>query len=138
MADRNAWHAVLEVEARRWSSMSSDELLAELDSAQSYEVERDSKKYQVEVEVLEETDAYLKIMVAVLQDRACRRDLMMVRYRPPFCQRPLRSSGQSDVAYGSAVFTPERMVLAVRHGTSKLPRRIAGALGHRTRSHHAT
>jgi len=50
---------------RRWSSMSSDELLSKLHDVQAYEVERDSKAYQVEVELLENTDTYVHVMVGV-------------------------------------------------------------------------
>jgi hypothetical protein len=65
MADRNAWRQVLDAEVRRWSSLSFDQLMSELHGGQAYEVERDSKKYQVEVEILEDTDAYVHVMVAV-------------------------------------------------------------------------
>ena len=65
MADRKAWREVLDAEAQRWSSMSSDELLSELHDVLAYEVERDSRKYQVEIEVLENTDTYVHVMVAV-------------------------------------------------------------------------
>ena len=40
-------------------------LVSALQDEQVYEVEFDSKKYQVEVEILENTDQYLHIMVAV-------------------------------------------------------------------------
>lgn len=65
MSDKKAWREVLDAEAQRWSSMSSDELLAELQDVRAYEVERDSRKYQVEVELLENTDTYVHVMVAV-------------------------------------------------------------------------
>jgi hypothetical protein len=65
MSDRKAWLEVLAAETRRWSSMSSGELLSKLHDVQSYEVERDSKKYQVEVELLEDTDTYVHVMVAI-------------------------------------------------------------------------
>jgi hypothetical protein len=65
MADRNAWREVLDAEARRWSALPLDELLSELQDLQAYEVECDSKKYQVEVEVLENTGTYVHVMVAV-------------------------------------------------------------------------
>ena len=45
--------------------MSSDELLSKLHDVQVYEVEHDSKTYQVEVELLEDTDTYLHVLVAV-------------------------------------------------------------------------
>jgi hypothetical protein len=65
MADKKAWREVLDAEAQRWSSMSSDELLSELHEVQAYEVERDSGKHQVEVELIENTDTYIHVMIAV-------------------------------------------------------------------------
>ena len=40
-------------------------LASELKEVQTYEVEFDSKKYQVEVELLENTEQYVHVMVAV-------------------------------------------------------------------------
>jgi hypothetical protein len=65
MADRQAEREVLDAEARRWSSMSSETLLAELHDAKVYEVEHGSKTYQVEVELLENTATYVHVMLAV-------------------------------------------------------------------------
>ena len=46
--------------------MSSDELFSKLhDDVQVYEVESDSKTYQVEVELLENTATYVHVMVGV-------------------------------------------------------------------------
>jgi len=45
--------------------MSYSELVSELRDLQAYEVEFDSKKYQVEVELLENTDQYINVVVAV-------------------------------------------------------------------------
>ena len=45
--------------------MSVEELLSQLNDEQVYEVERDSKKYQVEVELLEDTATYIHVLVAV-------------------------------------------------------------------------
>ena len=56
---------MLECEVRRWSAMAYEELISELHDLQAYEVELDSKKYQVEVELLENTDKYVHVMVAV-------------------------------------------------------------------------
>ena len=56
---------MLDLEVRRWSAKEYGQLLAELDDVQAYEVELDSKKYQVEVEILENTAQYLHVMVAV-------------------------------------------------------------------------
>jgi hypothetical protein len=45
--------------------MSCSQLVSELHDLQTYEIEFDSKKYQVEVELLENTEQYLHVMVAV-------------------------------------------------------------------------
>lgn len=45
--------------------MSCEQLLSELKDIKVYTVERDAKEYQVEVEMLENTDAYVHVMVAV-------------------------------------------------------------------------
>ena len=56
---------MLDSEVRRWSAMACEQLISELHDVQAYEVELDSKKYQVEVELLENTDKYVHVMVAV-------------------------------------------------------------------------
>lgn len=56
---------MLDSEVQRWSVMSCEQLVSELHDLQAYEVELDSKKYQVEVELLENTDKYVHVMVAV-------------------------------------------------------------------------
>jgi hypothetical protein len=45
--------------------MAYDQLMSELRHLQAYEVELDSRKYQVEVEILEDTEKYVHVMVAV-------------------------------------------------------------------------
>jgi hypothetical protein len=65
MSRRKEWRKVLESEMKRWSAMSCRQLLSELHEPQAYEVEFDSKKYQVEVELLENTEQYLHVSVAV-------------------------------------------------------------------------
>ena len=65
MSRREEWRKVLDSEVRRWSTMSYSQLVSELHDLQAYEVEFDSKKYQVEVELLENTEKYLHVMVAV-------------------------------------------------------------------------
>jgi hypothetical protein len=65
MGGREDWRRVLNVEIQRWSAMPSDQLVSELSDLQAYEVELDSKKYQVEVELLENTDQYVHVMVAI-------------------------------------------------------------------------
>lgn len=56
---------MLDSEVQRWSAMSYDQLVSELCDVQAYEVELESKKYQVEIELLEKADKYLHVMVAV-------------------------------------------------------------------------
>ncbi|MDA0207687.1 MAG: hypothetical protein O3A53_19365 [Acidobacteria bacterium] len=65
MKRREDWRTVLDAEVRRWSSKTHDQLQSELRELQAYEVEVDSKKYQVEVELLENTADYIQVMVAV-------------------------------------------------------------------------
>jgi hypothetical protein len=65
MSKREEWRKVLDSEVQRWSAMSCDQLISELHSLQAYVVELDSKEYQVEVELLENTDKYLHVMVTV-------------------------------------------------------------------------
>jgi hypothetical protein len=55
----------LDSEVKRWSGMSCNQLISELAEVRVYEVEFESKKYQVEVELLENTEEYVHVMVAV-------------------------------------------------------------------------
>ena len=65
MSRREEWRKVLDAEMRRWSAMSSEQLLLELRELRAYQVEFDSKTYQVEVEILENTEKYIHVTVAV-------------------------------------------------------------------------
>jgi hypothetical protein len=65
MGHRDEWRKVLDSEVKRWAALSYVQLASELRDIQAYEVEFDSKKYQVEVELLENTEHYLHVMVAV-------------------------------------------------------------------------
>jgi hypothetical protein len=65
MTRRQEWRKVLDAEVARWSAMSCDQLVAALSDVQAYEVERESKTYQVEVELLENAETYVHVMVAV-------------------------------------------------------------------------
>ncbi len=66
MTRREQWRRVLDIEVQRWSAMTPEQLAATLvDKEQVYEVELDSKMYQVEVEILENTEEYFHVMVAV-------------------------------------------------------------------------
>ena len=62
---REQWRPVLEAESQRWSSMSYEQLVSTLAAEQVYEVEFESRKYQVEVELLENTEKYIHVIVAV-------------------------------------------------------------------------
>jgi hypothetical protein len=59
------WQKVLDCEVRRWSSMSWQQLLSGLGELQAYEVELGSKTYVVEVQLIENTERYLHVIVAV-------------------------------------------------------------------------
>jgi hypothetical protein len=59
------WHTVLDSEMRRWSAKSWEQLVSELRGLRSYEVNVDSKRYQVEVELVEDTETLLHVMLAV-------------------------------------------------------------------------
>jgi hypothetical protein len=65
MTRREQWRRVLDLEVQRWSAMPPQRLASLSDEERVYEVELDSKTYQVEVEILESTDEYLHVMVAV-------------------------------------------------------------------------
>ena len=65
MNRRNQWKPVLEAEVQRWRAMSCAQLMAEFHEVKAYEVEREGKKYQVEVAILENTEEYLHVGVDV-------------------------------------------------------------------------
>ena len=65
MSRRAEWQGVLDAETKRWSSISCEHLIAELHDVRAYEVEVDSRQYQVEVQILENTNAYVHVLVAV-------------------------------------------------------------------------
>jgi hypothetical protein len=62
---REQWRPVLDAEVKRWSAKSCEQLLAELPEVQAYETEFENKMYQVEVEILENTEKYVHVLVAV-------------------------------------------------------------------------
>ena len=65
MSRRQEWQSVLDSEVERWSALSCEQLISELADLRAYEVEVESKKYQIEVELLENTYRYVQVMVAV-------------------------------------------------------------------------
>jgi hypothetical protein len=65
MSRRAEWQNVLDAETKKWSAMSCGQLIAALHDTVAYEVEFESKHYNVEVELLENTDTYIHVLVAV-------------------------------------------------------------------------
>ena len=62
---REEWRKVLQGELLRWSSMSFNDVLAELRTRDVYEVVAESKHYQVEAVLLENTLEYLHVSIGV-------------------------------------------------------------------------
>jgi hypothetical protein len=56
---------ILEAEVKKWSSKTTDEVIAELAEPNCYEVSFGTKKYQCEVRLLENADAYLRLGIAI-------------------------------------------------------------------------
>jgi hypothetical protein len=65
MNRREQWRKVLEAEMQRWSALSCDELVSRLGKTDAYEIEMDSRKYQVEIEMLENTAEYVHVAISV-------------------------------------------------------------------------
>lgn len=65
MGKRDEWRPVLEAEVRRWSQIPWEQIEHLLPESQAYEVAQDTKKYQVEVTLLEDTDTHIRLSVAV-------------------------------------------------------------------------
>ena len=65
MKPQEQFRPALDAEVERWSAKSSEQLIAELRDVQAYEIEFEGKWYQVEVEILENTEKYVHVSVAV-------------------------------------------------------------------------
>src|SRR5262245_57429361 len=65
MTRREQWRRILDIEVQRWSAMTPEQLASALNKEQAYEVQLDSKTYQVEVEMLESTEEYFHVIMAV-------------------------------------------------------------------------
>jgi len=65
MSRRAEWQNVLDAETKKWSAMSCSQLIAALHDTVAYEVEFESKHYNVEVQLLENTDTYIHVLVDV-------------------------------------------------------------------------
>lgn len=59
------WQKVLDAEVARWSELSQEKLVTELHEARMYQVEVESSRYQVEVQLLENTPGYVHVCVSV-------------------------------------------------------------------------
>jgi hypothetical protein len=67
-ARRDKWKPVLDAEVKKWSAMSHAQIMSKLTESECYEVEFASKKYQVEVALLENADHYIHVSVSVDDD----------------------------------------------------------------------
>ena len=65
MTRREEWRKVLQAELVRWSSLPWDRVLTELRNRDVYEVVNDHGRFQVEVELVQDTPEYLLINIAV-------------------------------------------------------------------------
>ena len=66
MSRRDEWNRVLAIELELWNAKPWSQLRADLgDGNVAYEVVVDSKTYQVEVDLLEDTETYLHVSIAV-------------------------------------------------------------------------
>ncbi len=65
MDRRDEWRKVLDAERARWSALSAAQLIEQLREGQAYEAEFESKTFQVEIELLENTDEYVYVSLAV-------------------------------------------------------------------------
>jgi hypothetical protein len=62
---REEWRPVLKAEIKRWSAMSCEQILVEAPDAECYQVKFQGKQYNVEVQILENTNDYIHVMVGV-------------------------------------------------------------------------
>jgi hypothetical protein len=65
MGKREECRPILEAQVRRWAQIPWEQVVRLLLESQAYEVTSESKKYQVEVQLLENTAAYIHFSVAV-------------------------------------------------------------------------
>jgi len=64
-ARREEWIPVLENEVKKWSTMSYAQVMSKLPNSECYELEFESRKYQVEVELLENTERFIHVGISV-------------------------------------------------------------------------
>ena len=64
-ARREEWRPILETEVKKWSAMSCAQVMSKLPDCECYELVFESRKYQVEVELLEETEQFIHVGMSV-------------------------------------------------------------------------
>lgn len=65
MGKRDEWQTIADAEAQLWSAKHCEQLITELHDEQNYSVEAGSKVYQVEVQLLENTNEYVHVAMSV-------------------------------------------------------------------------
>ena len=65
MNRRQQWRKVLEAEVQRWSALPYDRLQAQLATPEVYEVVDGAQRYQIEIDVLENTREYVHVMLSL-------------------------------------------------------------------------
>jgi hypothetical protein len=93
MTRRERWRRVLDLELQRWSAMTPERLASASDAERVYEVELDAKTYQVEVEILENTEEYLHVLVAV--DDGSLPASLRPESQSFICKKRVRNQGQN-------------------------------------------
>ncbi len=81
----------LNSELERWFPMSAEQLITELRESQDYQIAVGSQVYQFEVVLLENTDTYVHVSIAVDDGRL------------PYSIKPLSSSFIKQKVSGSAI-----------------------------------
>ena len=65
MNRRQEWRKGLEAEVQRWSALPYDRLQAQLATTEVYEVVDGPQRYQVEIDVLENTKEYVHVLLSL-------------------------------------------------------------------------
>jgi hypothetical protein len=65
MSRREEWRKVLDAEVARWSEIPCEQLIKDLHEEKVYKVEADANQFQVEVNLVENTNDYLHVVVSV-------------------------------------------------------------------------
>jgi len=65
MNRRQQWRKALEAEVQRWSALPYNRLQPQLATTEVYEVVDGAQRYQVEIDVLENTREYVHVMLSL-------------------------------------------------------------------------